>query len=86
MCHLTPAFLTRLLEHDHGLWRGVNRQGPGPLHGAVGPAGHAVASSRVGKPQTLRRILHLELIYWNTQTAHLFFCCGSTCQSNILEV
>lgn len=48
--------LTCLLEHDHGLWRGVNRQGAGPLHGAVGPAGHAVASSGVGKPETLRRI------------------------------
>lgn len=52
------ALLTGLLEHDHGLRRGVNGQGSGPLHRAVGPAGDAVASSRVGEPQTLRRINH----------------------------
>lgn len=49
-------FLTGLLEHDHSLWRGVNRQGAGPLHRAVGPARHAVTSSGVGEPKTLRRI------------------------------
>lgn len=47
---------TGLLEHDHSLWRGVNRQGAGPLHRAVGPARHAVTSSGVGEPKTLRRI------------------------------
>lgn len=52
---VSPAFPTGLLEHDHGLWRSVNRQGAGPLHGAVGPTGHAVAASGVGKPQTLKR-------------------------------
>lgn len=44
---------TGLLEHDHGLWRGMNRQGAGALHRAVCPAGHTVAASGVGEPQTL---------------------------------
>lgn len=53
-CVSQSVVLTGLLENDHGLWRGVDWQGAGPLHRAVAAARHAVTSSGVGEPQTLQ--------------------------------
>ena len=44
---------TWLLKHQHGLRGGVDRQRARPLHRAVAPAGHAVATPGVGKPEVL---------------------------------
>lgn len=47
-----------LLEHQHVLWRSVDRQRAGPLDGAVGAAGHAVAATGVGEPEVLSSLFH----------------------------
>lgn len=51
---IASSVLTGLLEHEHGLRRGVDRQRAGPLHRAVAPARHAVAPPGVSEPQALR--------------------------------
>lgn len=49
------SYNTLLLEHEHGLWGSVDREGVGPLHRAATLTWHAVTAPRVGKPQVLWR-------------------------------